>query len=65
MPVKVLNAVSYLTISEDQQLYAVIDIAMVRGKQLVGTVLVARLVGDQIYIELVAAALRSSRRHPV
>ncbi len=47
-----LNAFSYLTISEDTELYAVIDIAMVRGKQLVGAVLVARVVDDRIYIEL-------------
>lgn len=47
-----MNAVSYLTISEDGCLYAVIDIAMVRGQQLVGTVLVARLVENRIFIEL-------------
>ena len=35
-----------------KQIFSIIDIAMVRGKRLVGTVLVARLVGQQIVIEV-------------
>ncbi len=47
-----LNAYSYLTISEDETLYAVIDIALIRGKQVVGAVLVARVADEMIYIDL-------------
>jgi hypothetical protein len=47
-----LNAISYLTISEDEQVYAVIDFANVLGKRLVGAVLVARLIDDMIYIDV-------------
>jgi hypothetical protein len=47
-----LNAVSYLTVNEEQQLYAVIDFANIRGKRVVGAVLIARLVDDVIYIDL-------------
>jgi hypothetical protein len=47
-----LNAISFLTISEDEQVYAVIDFAKFLGKRLVGAVLVARLVDDMIYIDL-------------
>ena len=49
---KGLNAYSYLTENEAEQIYTVIDIAMVRGKRIVGTVLVAHLQDDQIVIEL-------------
>jgi hypothetical protein len=47
-----LNAVSYLTVNEEQQLYAVIDFANIRGKRIVGAVLIARLVEDVIYVDL-------------
>lgn len=47
-----LNAYSYLTISTDETLYAVIDIAIIRGAQIVGAVLVARVVDNHIYIDL-------------
>ncbi|MCU0482072.1 MAG: XisI protein [Anaerolineae bacterium] len=47
-----LNAYSYLTISPDETLYAVIDIAIIRGAQIVGAVLVARIVDNHIYIDL-------------
>jgi XisI protein len=47
-----LNAVSYLTVNEEQQLYAVIDFANIRGKRIVGAVLIARLIDDMIYIDL-------------
>lgn len=47
-----LNDYAYLTTNEVEQIYTIIDIASVRGKRLVGTVLVARLVNDQIVIEL-------------
>ena len=46
------NAVSYLTVNEEEQLYAVIDFANIRGKRIVGAVLIARLVDDVIYIDL-------------
>jgi hypothetical protein len=47
-----LNDYAYLTTNEAEQIYTIVDIATVRGKRLVGTVLVARLVNDQIVIEL-------------
>ena len=47
-----LNDYAYLTANEVEQIYTIVDIASVRGKRLVGTVLVARLVNDQIVIEL-------------
>ena len=47
-----LNAYSYLTENEAENLYTVVDIASVRGKRIVGTVLVARLQDDRIIIEL-------------
>ncbi len=47
-----LNAYSYLTITEDETLYAVIDIATIRGAQIIGAVLVARVLDDTIYIDL-------------
>jgi hypothetical protein len=46
------NDVAYLTVNEAEQLYAVIDVAQIRGKRVVGVVLVARLVAGQIVIEL-------------
>lgn len=46
------NDVAYLTMNETDQLYAVIDIAQIRGKRVVGVVLVARLTAQQIVIEL-------------
>lgn len=47
-----LNAFSYLTESETENLYTVVDIANVRGQRIIGTVLVARLQEDKIIIEL-------------
>jgi len=47
-----LNAYSYLTENELGNVYAIIDIANVRGKRIIGTVLVARLADDKIIIEL-------------
>jgi hypothetical protein len=47
-----LNDYAYLTTNEAEQIYTIVDIATVRGKRLVGTVLVARLVNDRIVIEL-------------
>lgn len=47
-----LNATSYLTENEAENVYTVIDIANVRGKRIIGTVLVTRLQGDKIIIEL-------------
>ncbi|NDJ77408.1 MAG: hypothetical protein GYB65_14240 [Chloroflexi bacterium] len=43
---------SYFTANEIEQLYTVVDIAHVRGKRIIGTVLVARLRDEQIIIEL-------------
>jgi hypothetical protein len=47
-----LNADSYLTENEIEHLYTVVDIANVRGKRIIGTVLVARLNDEKIIIEL-------------
>lgn len=47
-----LNASSYFTENEAENLYTVVDIANVRGKRIVGTVLVARLQDDKVIIEL-------------
>lgn len=47
-----LNDYAYLTSNEVEQIYTIIDIATVRGKRLIGTVLVARLTEDQIVIEI-------------
>ena len=47
-----LNDFAYLTTNEAEQIYTIVDIAQVRDKRLVGTVLVARLTGDQVVIEL-------------
>jgi hypothetical protein len=47
-----LNAYSYLTENEIENLYTVVDIATVRGKRIVGTVLVAQLHENNIIIEL-------------
>jgi hypothetical protein len=48
---KGLNAYSYLTINEDGTVLAVIDVATIKGKQIVDAPLIARLVGEQIYID--------------
>ena len=47
-----LNAYSYLTENEIDNIYTIIDIANVRGKRIIGTVLVARLDDEKIIIEL-------------
>jgi XisI protein len=47
-----LNAYSYLTKNEIENLYTIVDIANVRGKRIIGTVLVARLDDAKIIIEL-------------
>jgi hypothetical protein len=47
-----LNAYSYFTSNEGASLYTVVDIANVRGKRIIGTVLVARIQGERIIIEL-------------
>jgi len=47
-----LNDFAYLTTNEAEQIYTIVDIAQVRDKRLVGTVLVARLAGSQVVIEL-------------
>jgi len=47
-----LNDAAYLASNEAERIYTIVDFATVRGKRLVGTVLVARLVGDRVVIEL-------------
>lgn len=47
-----LNAYSYLTENETENLFTVVDIANVRGKRIIGTVLVVRLDDAKIIIEL-------------
>ena len=49
---KGLNDIAYLTTNEAEQLYTIVDIATVRDKRLVGTVLVARLANDRVVIKL-------------
>ena len=49
---KGLNDFAYLTTNEADQIYTIVDIATVRDKRLVGTVLVARLTNDRVVIEL-------------
>jgi len=49
---KGLNDYAYLTSNEADQIYTVVDIAMIRDKRIVSTVLVARIVGQQIVIEV-------------
>jgi hypothetical protein len=46
-----LNGRAYLTVSPDNQLFTVVDIANVRGQRLVSTSLIVRLVNDRIVIE--------------
>lgn len=47
-----LNAYSYLPENDAESLYTVVDIANVRGKRIIGTVLVARMHDNKIIIEL-------------
>lgn len=47
-----LNAYSYLTENAIENLYTIVDIANVRGKRIIGTILVARLYDNKIIIEL-------------
>lgn len=49
---KGLNADSYLTRNDAAQLFTVVDIAHVRGKRIIGNVLVARIQENRIIIEL-------------
>ena len=49
---KGLNDYAYLTSNETDQIYIVVDIAIVRDRRIVSTVLVARIVGQQIVIEV-------------
>lgn len=49
---KGLNDYAYLTSNESDQIYTVVDIATIRDKRIVSTVLVARIVGQQIVIEV-------------
>ena len=49
---KGLNDSTCLTTNEAEQIYTIIDIATVRDRRLVGTVLVARLTNDRVVIEL-------------
>lgn len=47
-----LNARSYLMENDVEQVYTIVDIARVRGKRIIGTVLLARLHDNKIIIEL-------------
>lgn len=49
---KGLNDYAYLTSNEADQIYTVVDIATIHDKRIVSTVLVVRLVGQQIVIEV-------------
>lgn len=47
-----LNDRAFLTANEGEGIYSIIDIAQIRGREIVGTVLVARLVEDRVVIDL-------------
>jgi len=47
-----LNAYSYFTENDAENLYTIVDIANIRGNRIIGTVLVARVQEDKIIIEL-------------
>lgn len=47
-----LNDYAYLTSNEAEQIYTVIDIALIHEKRIVSTVLVARIINQQIIIEV-------------
>lgn len=47
-----LNDFAYLTSNDVEQIYSIIDIATVGNKRIVGTVLVARLIDQNIVIEI-------------
>ena len=47
-----LNDLAHLTTNEAEGIYTIVDFATVRGKRLVGTVLVARLTSNCVVIEL-------------
>ena len=49
---KGLNDDAYLTRNDAEQFYTVVVIATIRDKRIVSTVLVARIVGQQIIIEV-------------
>lgn len=49
---KGLNDFAYLTSNETEQIYTIVDIATIGDKRIVSTVLVARIVGQQIVIEV-------------
>jgi hypothetical protein len=49
---KGLNDYAYLTSNESDRIYTVVDIATIRDKRIVSTVLVVRIVGQQIVIEV-------------
>src|SRR3982751_4512030 len=49
--VKGLNSDAYLTISPDENLLTVVDIAHVHGQRLVATSLIVRIVNDQVIVE--------------
>jgi len=47
-----LNDYAYLTANEAEGMYTIVDIATIREKRIVGTVLIARLVNNRVIIEL-------------
>ena len=47
-----LNDYAYLTTNETEDIYTIIDIATIRDKRIVGTVLIVRLINNQVIIEL-------------
>lgn len=46
-----LNGYSYLTSSDDQQVFTVVSVGQVRDKRIVETGLIARVIGGHIVIE--------------
>lgn len=48
---RALNGYSYLTSSDDRQVFAIVSVGQVRDRHIVDTGLVARLAGDRVVIE--------------
>ena len=49
--VKGLNSDAYLTISPDENLLTVVDIAHIHGQRIVATSLIVRIVNNQVIVE--------------
>ena len=48
---KVLNGYSYLTHSDDGNVYTVVDVARIKGKHVSGVSLIVRIANDKVIVE--------------